>query len=579
MESNTPTSEELTQIRLIIRSPLRQVLLLGIITNLLVLAPTGYMLEVYSRVVYSRSESTLLMLTVLVLGAYLVMEALGWIRSAMLYHSSVILDAKLAPRLFESAFQERLRVGKGGSSQSLTDLRTVKSFLASPAMIALFDAPFSVLFMLLVYLVNPMLGVAALIGLFFLILMGGITERGTHEPLTEANRLSQHSLHYANSIMRNAQVIDSMGMFSRVFNLWNQTQQQFLRQQAVASDYAGMGAAGSKLIQTLQGSLLLGLGCWLTLEQVIDPMGGMMIVASILGARALAPIALLIGQWRQFVQARDAYERLDQFIADYLAQEAGMPLPSPEGKVTADNLSVTAPKTTLTLLKGVKFALQPGQLLAVMGPSGAGKTTLVRLLVGLWEATSGKVRLDGVDIFRWNKQELGQHIGYLSQEIDLIGGTLGENIARFGEPDEEKLAVVAELVGLNPLVESLPMGYQTELGVGGAVLSGGQRQRVALARALYGNPKYVVLDEPNSSLDQEGEERLIQTLKQVKESGASVIVITHRSSLLAVADQLMILRDGEMQICGPRDQVLNAAKKAMEQAAAQRKQAAKGAVS
>ncbi|MBT4132408.1 MAG: type I secretion system permease/ATPase [Gammaproteobacteria bacterium] len=567
---------ELSQVRAVIRKPLRQVLLLGIVTNLLILAPTVYMLEVYDRVVYSRSETTLLMLTILVLGAYLLMEALGWLRSAMLHQAGIILDVKLAPRLFEATFQERLRKGEGLSSQPLTDLRTVRSFLSSPGMVALFDAPFSVMFLILVYLIDPLLGMAALFGALVLVVMGGITERGTHAPLSEATQLSQQSLHYANSVMKNAQVIDSMGMFHRVFQHWNQTQQQFLQQQAMASDYAGLGAAGSKFIQTMQGSLLLGLGCWLTLEQDIDPMGGMMIVASILGARALAPMALLISQWRQVVQARDAYSRLDQFLQGYPQQEAGMPLPPPEGKLSVDNLSVVAPGSQQVLLRGVQFSLQPGQLLAVMGPSGSGKTTLVRLLVGLWAATTGKVRLDGVDIYRWNKQELGQYVGYLSQDVDLFEGTLAENIARFGTPDPEQLERVARLVGLTSIIDSLAAGYETEIGVGGAVLSGGQRQRVALARALYANPQYIVLDEPNSSLDQAGEEALQQTLQQLKARGATIIVITHRTSLLSVADQLMIIREGEMQICGPRDQVLGAAKKALETAAAQRKQQLEG---
>jgi len=572
MSASMEEENELSQVRALLRQPLRQVLILGIFTNLLVLAPTGYMLEVYSRVVYSRSENTLLMLTILVLGAYLLMELLGWIRSAILHQGGIILDAKLAPRLFEAAFQERLQKGKGVTTQPLTDLRTVRSFLSSPGMVALFDAPFSLLFLLLVYLIDPLLGGAALFGALVLVLMGSITERGTHKPLGEANQLSQQSLHYANSVMRNAQVIDSMGMFQRIYQQWNQTQQQFLQQQAKASDYAGLGAAGSKFIQTMQGSLLLGLGCWLTLEQDIDPMGGMMIVASILGARALAPMALLIGQWRQVVQARDAYDRLDQFLRGYPQPEASMSLPAPEGKLTVENLSVTAPDSRTVLLRGVQFALQPGELLAVLGPSGAGKTTLVRLLVGLWAATTGKVRLDGVDVYNWNKRELGEHIGYLSQDVDLFEGTLAENIARFGPFDQQKLDQVAALVGLASIVESLPEGYQTPVGVGGAVLSGGQRQRVALARALYGDPQFIVLDEPNSSLDQQGEEALQNTLQQLKARNATIIVITHRTNLLAVADQMMIIRDGEMQVCGPRDQVVEAAKKAMVQAAAQRKQ-------
>lgn len=570
MKSNPPKpaneTSELAQALQTLRTPVRRVLGFGLVTNLLILMPTLYMLEVYGRVVNSRSSATLLMLTILVIAAYIVLEVLEWVRASLLHSGARAIDAKLAPRLFEASFSHALKRIPGAPPNALGDWATLRNFLASPAMLGLLDAPFALLFILLVFFISPWLGSTALLGGLFLLGIGALTEKGTRKPLAEANRSAQEATHYANGVLRNAQAVEAMGMLDRVHALWNERQQKFLVQQAAASDQAGVGSAGSKLIQTLQSSLLLGLGCWLTLQGDIDPTGGMMIVASVLGARALAPMAMVIGQWRSVVQAREARARLEQFLQALPVAQPAMPLPPPKGVLQCDNLSVVAPGTQTVLLRGVQCMLQPGEVLGIVGPSGAGKTTLARLLVGLWPATTGKVRLDGVDVFAWNKAELGPHIGFLSQAVELFDGTIAENIARFGEVGPAKVEAAARLVGLHEHIAALPQGYDTPIGVDGAVLSGGQRQRVGLARALYGDPQFVVLDEPNSSLDEAGEVALLSCLQQLKSRRATVVVITHRTNLLTAVDKLLIIRDGQMQAFGPRDEVLAAIKQAVEAA-------------
>ena len=331
---------------------------------------------------------------------------------------------------------------------------------------------------------------------------------------------------------------------------------RFLFRQAQASDVAGTNSATSKFIQTLQGSLLLGLSCWLTLKGVLLGGGGMVIVASMLGARVLAPLTTLIAMWRQVVQARDAYHRLDDFLGEVKAAKAPMSLPAPEGVLTVEALHAHAPGSSTPLIRNVSFAAMPGEVLLIAGPSAAGKTTLARLLVGAWPASSGKVRLDGADLHAWDKRELGPYIGYLPQNVELFDGSLAENISRFGEPDIGQVQTAIELAGLSDFVASLPDGMQTRIGEEGAFLSGGQRQRVGIARAIYGDPKFIILDEPNSSLDEAGEEALLTTLQALKARQCTVIVISHRTSILPATDNILILREGIVRLYGSRDEIL-----------------------
>ena len=538
----------------------------SLVCSLLVLAPSGYMLEVYDRVVNSRSHTTLAMLTLLVLGAYVVMEVLEWARSEVMRAASVELDSKMSVRIFNAIFEANLRRLPGGTQQPLNDFRQVRDFLYSPVLLALLESPISLVMMVLLFLISPVLGWSALAFALLQTLVAWLNERSTQPPLMQANRAAIEAQQYADNTLRNAEVIESMGMLRDTHRRWLLKQRDFLDLQALASERAGGYQAISKLLQNTLSSLLLGLGCWLLLHNELNGGGGMMIVASILGGRMLAPLVQVVSQWQTVVNARDAWARLDGLLAAVPARPPGMALPAPRGALQVEQLVAGAPGSPAPILRGVQFVLAPGEVLAVVGPSAAGKTTLARLLVGLWPAQGGKVRLDGADIHTWNKAELGAHLGYLPQGVELFEGTLAENIARFAEVEPAKVEAAARAVGLHEFILSLPLGYDSPVGPEGARLSGGQRQRVGLARALYGDPVFVVLDEPNSSLDEEGDAALARAIQEGKARGTTFVVMTHRTSVLAVADKMLVLRDGLQQAFGPRDEVLAALQQAQQQA-------------
>jgi ATP-binding cassette subfamily C exporter for protease/lipase len=553
----SPAASELRAAINSLREYFARAVLFSVFTNLLVLAPTLYMLEVYGRVVNSRNTETLVMLTVLVIGLYVVMEFLDWVRQKLMDAAGVQLDHRLGERVFNATFDARLRNLPAGVLP-LNDLRTVRGFLSSPALIAVMDAPIALLFIVIIFIVSPVLGAFVMAALVAMLVVGYVTERRTKPPLTEAQKLAMEAQRYASTTLKNAQVIQAMGMMGHIRGRWLTRQRDFLARQAEASDHAGEGAALSKFIQIAQGSMVLGLAAWLTLIGELQVGGGAMIVAWTLSSRALGPLQMLISQWKTVVAARSAFSRLEAFLKALPVRETGMPLPPPKGALSVDGLVAGAPGNPAAILRGVNFALAPGQALAVVGPTASGKSTLARLLVGLWPAVSGKVRLDGVDVHTWNKQELGPHLGYLPQDNELFDGTLAENIARFGDVDGAKVEEAARAVGLHEIITALPEGYDTRIGAGGSVFSGGQRQRVALARAIYNNPNFIVLDEPNSSLDESGDRALLQTLMAQKSRGATLVIITHRTNVLAVVDRMLVLRDGQMQMFGPRDEVLAA---------------------
>ncbi len=544
---------------------LKRVAWFGVLINVLSLAPSLYMLEVYDRVVTSRNSNTLLMLTVLVLGMYVLMEVLEWVRGQILANAGLILETKLGERVFNAVFEANLR-RLGGSNQALNDMRTLREFLPSPAVTALMDAPMALLFLVLIFLISPVLGWFSVVIAILQVYIAYLTERTTQQPLTAANREAIAAQNYASSTLRNAQVIESMGMLGDIHQRWMEKQRRFLQLQAIASDHAGGKSAAAKVVQNILASGLLGLACWLLLQNALAGGSSMMIIASILGGKVLAPLVQVIATWKNIVNARDAYQRLDKLLQAIPEREPGMPLPPPQGALSVEGVMAAAPGTQAAILRGVTFALPAGKTLVMVGPSAAGKSTLARLLVGIWPAQNGKVRLDGVDIFPWNKAELGPHIGYLPQGIELFDGTLAENIARFGEVDMAKVEAAVRAVGLHETIQALPAGYDSRIGDEGCFLSGGQRQRVGLARAIYGDPKFVVLDEPNSSLDEAGEQALLQTLQALKARGTTLIIITHRTSLLAIADAMLILRDGQVAAFGPRDEVLAALAKAQQPA-------------
>ncbi len=544
---------------------------------LLVLAPSGYMFEVFERVVNSRSYLTLAMLTLLVLAAYCLMEVLEWARAEIMFQAGRELDRKLRDRVFGAIFEASLRRMPGASVQPLNDFRTVREFLHSPPLLALMEAPVSLVLLVLMFAISPVLGWSAVIGSLLQVLVGWLNERSTQPPLVAANRCAIAAQHYADGSLRNAQVIESMGMLRDVHRRWMGKHREFLELQARASNRSGGYQALTKFLQVTMGSLLLGLGAWLLLNNQLNGSAGMMIVGSILGGRVLAPLIQMVTQWSVVINARDAWQRLNLLLGATPPRPDTMALPPPKGQLQVESLVAGAPGSGAAIIKNVAFSLAPGEVLAVVGPSAAGKTSQARLLVGLWPAAAGKVRLDGADIFTWDKRELGPYIGYLPQDVELLDGTLTENIARFGDARPAKVKAAARAVGLHDYIMSLPLGYDSPVGRDGAMLAGGLRQRVALARALYGDPVLVVLDEPNSNLDDAGDAALAAAITELKSRGTTFVVITQRTSVLAVADKMLILRDGAMHAFGPRDEVLAALKKTGEQAVAQaRKPAGSG---
>jgi ATP-binding cassette, subfamily C, bacterial exporter for protease/lipase len=539
---------------------------LSLVVGLLMLAPSWFMFEVYGRVLDSRNLATLGWLLLLICGVYVVQEIIELARSRVLFSAATAFDEQVRERVFNVTFEASLRKVPGGTVQVFNDLRTLREFIPSAAVTSAMDLPAALLCLVLLYAISPWLGALATVGAILQVGLAYVTEKRTLPQLTEAGQASIEAQNYASATLRNAQVIESMGMLAEVHRRWESRQRRFLARQGDASDTAGVTATAAKLIQTMQSSLLLGAACWLSLYNALWGGPGMMIVASILGGRVLSPMAQLVAQWRSFVGARDAHSRLSGLLDKIQPTEAGMPLPAPKGQLSVEGVVAAAPGSTVPILKGISFALRPGEVLMVVGPSAAGKTTLARLLMGLWPAASGKVRLDGADVHAWHKSQLGQHLGYMPQGVELFDGTVAENIARFGKVDIGLVREAADLVGISELIEQLPEGFDTRIGDDGAVLSGGQRQRLGLARAVYGSPKFLVLDEPNSSLDEQGERDLLRLLMTLKTRGATVVAISHRTTLLPAADKLLVLNDGQAAAFGPRDEVMASLKKASEQA-------------
>lgn len=556
-----PPTSELRNALVSFQQHFRRAAFFSVFSSLLVLAPTAYMSEVYDRVVTSRSHLTLLMLTLLVLAAYVVLEVLEWVRADLLTRGGMSFDEQLHERVFNAVFRARLH-GIPGTLQAFSDLRSLREFLASPALTAVLDAPVSLLLLILIFAIHPVLGLVSLLGAVVIALIALNTQRSTQKPMAEAGNHAASAQAYVDAALRHAEVVQAMGMKAAIKQRWLEKQRNFLRLQAEASDHGGNNSAWSKFVQTVQGSSLLGVGAWLIIRGDFTGSSSWIIMSSIIGSRAISPIVQLITQWKSIASAREAYDRLENLLNKVPERQSGMPLPPPAGHLALDGVSACAPGSNLPILRNLSFSLAPGSVLGIIGPSASGKSTLARLLVGLWPSSAGKVRLDGADIYAWNKQELGPYLGYLPQDIELFDGTLGENISRFGNADPVAIEDAARAVGIHELIAEMPKGYDSRIGEDGAALSGGQRQRVALARAIYGSPRLVVLDEPNANLDEAGEKALLQTIGKLKAQGTTTIVISHRTSILPAVDQLMILRDGAIQSIGPRDEILGRLKQA-----------------
>ena len=555
---------EITDVLNSFKSVFRTVGAFSAIINLLMLVPSLYMLQVYDRVLQSRNEITLLMLTLLMLGAYALMTALEFVRSFILIRVGAKLDAQLNKRIYTAAFEQNLLRSGGNAGQALQDLTQIRQFLTGSSLFAFFDAPWFPFYLAVIYMFDVYLGLFATFAVIVMIIFAYANEVVSKKPLAEANSMAIISSNLATNNLRNAEVIEAMGMLPNLMRRWYKTHNQFLRLQAEASEKSGKISSASKFFRVSVQSLVLGFGALLVIEGKMTP--GMMIAGSILLGKATSPIDQLIGVWKQWSTVKGAYQRLDELLSVNPPRVPGMELPAPVGVYAIEGVSASPPGVTSPVLKGLSFNLQQGDILGVIGPSGSGKSTLARLLVGVWPAQVGKVRLDGADIYRWNKDQLGPHIGYLPQDIELFAGTVSENIARFGDIDSEKVIIAAQRAGVHDMILHFPAGYDTRLGDGGAGLSGGQKQRIGLARAMYDDPAVLVLDEPNSNLDDLGEQALVLAINDLRERGKTVVLITHRPSVLGVTTKLLLLRDGVATAFGPRDQVLEALNKANQQA-------------
>jgi ATP-binding cassette subfamily C exporter for protease/lipase len=536
---------------------IRNAFLFTIVANILSLAPVGYMRDVYGPVLDSRSEYVLITVTVTLIGFLVASGFLEWVRFRLMQAVAVAFNEKLGLRVFEASYKSYLSSRSPTARLALQDLKTIRSFLSSPAVLAVMDAPVSIFFIVIVYLIHPRMGITTLVAVAVLFLIGYWTEIKVRPNVKYAQKANAQAQLYVADSAGNAQTIQAMGMRDGVQKKWESIQRNHVNKMAEATYSQSLGATLSKLVMIGQGSVVLGLGCWLMLMGQLPEGGGAIIIASIIAGKAIQPLVKLIGNWKAIVTFRDSYGRLDNFLAENPQATRGMTLPAPQGVIHVDNLSSRAPGSRTVVLSNVTFSLKKGTCLAVMGPSGSGKSSLARMLVGVWPSLSGSIRLDDVDIFNWSKDELGVHLGYLPQDIELLEGSIAENICRFGEIDTVKLELAIQLVGLTDFINTLQDKLNTQVGEDGSVFSGGQRQRLGLARAIYGNPKFVVLDEPNANLDIEGNQALYKLLKHLKEAGTTVVVVTHKKDILKYSDLILILKAGKPRILGPRDQVLD----------------------
>lgn len=562
---------EIMNVLMSFKSVFRTVGVFSAIINLLMLAPSLYMLQVYDRVLQSQNEITLLMLTLLMIGAYAFMSVLEYVRSFVLIRLGAKLDMQMNKRIYTAAFEQNLKRGGGNAGQALQDLTQMRQFLTGNGLFAFFDAPWFPIYLAVIFMFDFWLGLFATIAVVIMVILAYVNERVSSKPLKEANTMAMISSNLATNNLRNAEVIEAMGMLPNMMRRWFKLHARFLQLQAEASEKSGMVTAASKFVRISVQSLVLGLGALLVIEGKMTP--GMMIAGSILLGKATGPIDQLIGVWKQWASVKSSYERLNELLSAFPARTPGMELQKPVGALSVETVTAAPPGSTVAIIKGLNFAIQPGDVLGIIGPSGSGKSTLARLLVGVWPAAVGKVRLDGADIYQWNKDHLGPSIGYLPQDIELFGGTVADNIARFGEVDSEKVIMAAKRAGVHEMILHLPKGYDTLLGDGGAGLSGGQKQRLGLARAMYDDPSLLVLDEPNSNLDDVGEQALLIAINDLRQRGKTIVLITHRQSVLAATTKLLLLRDGVAQAFGPRDQVLQALNQAVQQAQQQAQQA------
>jgi len=522
--------------------------------NLLMLVPTLYMLQLYGRVVTSRSQETLIMLTAIVVVLFITLALLEIVRSRVLIRISNKMDSILNKRVFDSLFKLAEKYPNKASSSALSDLTQIRQFMTGNGLFAFFDAPWLPIYVAVLFLFHPDYGYFSLVAIVILLVITTLNEYSTKSKLQEANKFNSEAMMYVNSNLRNAEVIHAMGMKDNIGRRWQDKHYKFLNAQSKASASASIWANTSKITRMMLQSLMLGLGGYLAINNEVG--SGMMIAGSIMLGRALAPLDLMVNTWKQFSGARTSYTRLNALLNDFPKEKEYMELPAPTGELLLEQIVVVPPNGKEPSIRGISMKIDKGDVVGIIGPSAAGKSSLARAVLGLWPLANGKVRLDGADISQWDKVKLGQYIGYLPQDIELFEGTVSENIARFGEIDAKKVVEAAQKAGVHEMILKLPDGYDTKIGIGGSSLSGGQRQRIGLVRAIYNNPILVVLDEPNSNLDEFGELGLIQAINSLKQNGSTVIIITHRPNILQVTNKMAVMKNGLLEMYGNSNEVL-----------------------
>ena len=522
--------------------------------NVLMLTAPLFMLQVFDRVLSSRSTDTLVMLMLVAGFALMALAALDAIRATVLIRLSTWLDARISGSVLAGSVLATLRNATDPSVQALRDLATFRTFLSGPGIFPVMDAPWTPIFLGVIFMLHPLLGWLSLAGASVLFALALTNELATRNLLAASSVASFKALNRAEAAVRNADVIEAMGMMPQLVRRWHRQNAESLDLQARASSRSTSITSASKFLRLVLQIGILGVGAWLVIESELTP--GAMIAAFILMGRALAPVEQAIGSWKQMVAARGAYQRMKRQLDETPVRGLGMPLPAPSGHVSVEGLSFVFPGASEPILRNVNFELHAGEALGLIGPTAVGKTTLARLMIGNLAPRTGHVRLDGMDVAEWDSDDMGRHVGYLPQDIELFSGTVRENIARMADGEPDAVIAAARIAGMHEMVLGMAQGYDTEIGEGGTALSGGQRQRIGLACAVYGDPRFVVLDEPNANLDGAGEAALSDAIDTLKERGATIVVIAHRPSVLRQVDKVVVLRDGTVDKFGPREQVI-----------------------
>ncbi len=522
----------------------------SIFVSLLQLTFAVYMLLIFDRVLTSYSVHTLVVITVMAAVAICVMVMLDIVRNRLLVRLGIQMEEDLASTVFEKTVKESSQIRTGPPTANMRDVASLRNFASGSAIIAFFDFPLTPICIILIFILHPYLGYIALGGGILSLLLGILADRVSRNALNQANDVNSRSQHLISQSLRNAEAVTSMGMLQGVRDLWQKMNNVVMNLQSMASQKAGVIQASIKGLRLFLQVAIYGTGAYLAVQGLASP--GIMIAAAITMGKALAPIDAGIATFKQSVEALGAYRRLSALFSPPPGPER-LEMPAPTGAIKCEAVSFASQNQFL--IRNVTFELEAGESMGLVGPSAAGKSTLCRLLTGIWAASAGHVRLDGADIQSWDQQKLGVYIGYLPQDVELFSGTVGANIARLGEMDSEKIIEAARLAGAHDMILQLPKGYDTEVGAGGAVLSAGQRQRVGLARALYGTPRIVVLDEPSSNLDEEGEKALLTCLARLRELKVTVILVSHKPSTLASVDKVLVMKGGQVAMFGPRQQV------------------------